>query len=129
MTGTASGTGSGTGSRSEYGGDEADRAERLRAGFQSQGAPGVTADAERQLRQKRLIYTVIGTLFAVLGLVLIVVRLMRGDGAGAWLGFYGAGAVVAALGALLARRASPRWAFAVIVIGGAVMGLGDQVGH
>jgi uncharacterized membrane protein YjjP (DUF1212 family) len=110
--------------------DNDDRdAEQMRAGFQRQGEPGLAADAARQVRQKRLIYTAIGALVTVGGLVATIFRLTRGDAVGTWTGFYAAGTVVAALGVMLARRASPRLAFVVIVAGGAVMGLGDAVGR
>ncbi|MGP3981260.1 hypothetical protein [Streptomyces sp. KR80] len=107
--------------------NEGDRTEQMRAGFQQQGEPGLAADAERQVRQKRLLYTALGALLTVLGVVATIFRLTRGDDVGPWTGFYAAGTILAALGVLLARRASLRLAFVVIVVGGAVAGLGDSV--
>ncbi|TJZ56872.1 hypothetical protein FCH28_05010 [Streptomyces piniterrae] len=103
------------------------RAEQLRAGFQQQGIPGIAEDTARQDRQKRLAYTVIAVFVTLLGLVLAIVRLSRGHQVGTWTGLYSAGIVLAGLGAVLARRASTRLTYAAVLVGAALLGVGDAV--
>ncbi|MEU8784400.1 hypothetical protein [Streptomyces sp. NPDC048637] len=107
--------------------DRATRAEQLRAGFQQQGVPGLAEDEVRKERQRRLVYTVLAAVLTLGGLSLLVVRLLRGDQLGAWAAFYAAGAVVTAVGGVLARRISTRLTFTVVLLGVAVMSFGDAV--
>ncbi|MCF3142586.1 hypothetical protein [Streptomyces platensis] len=107
--------------------DRDTRAERLRAGFQQQGVPGLAEDEVRKDRQRRLVHTVVAAVLTLGGLALLVVRLLRGDQLGTWTACYAAGTVLTAVGGVLARRISTRLAFAVVLLGVVAMSIGDAV--
>ncbi|MEW2402678.1 hypothetical protein [Streptomyces sp. NPDC046862] len=71
-------------------------------------------------------YAGLAGLVAALCLVLIVVRLSRGDALGVWAATYAVGVVVSGLGAALARSGRTRWAMAVTCMAVAVASLGDN---
>ncbi|MYW69542.1 hypothetical protein GTY65_36570 [Streptomyces sp. SID8379] len=102
-----------------------ERVERMRARFQDRGRPGIAADSRRDARQTRRIYLPLATAASVICLVLIGVRLQRGDAVGLWLALYAVGALVSGAGALLAKRGHTRWALASVAVGVGLAGLGD----
>lgn len=104
-----------------------ERAEQLRAGFEEQGEQGVAADEAREVQQKRLSYTMVGVVVMIAGVVALLAPLVHGELAGIGTLFLAGGTVLAAAGVLLARRASPRLAFALILTGLVVMVVGDPM--
>ncbi|MDG4856967.1 hypothetical protein P8605_02125, partial [Streptomyces sp. T-3] len=93
-----------------------------------EGRSGVAADRRRTARQARRFYGLFAVAVGVLCLVLTVVRLAMGDGAGMRLVFYAGGVAASAVGAWLAWRGRTRWALAVVALGVACASLGDNPG-
>ncbi|MFI7412255.1 hypothetical protein ACIBU0_26635 [Streptomyces sp. NPDC049627] len=118
------GTG-GTGGQSEYSGSGVS-ADELRVQFQAQGRPGVVESRQRDATRARWTYAALAGLVAVVCLVLIAVRLGRGDAVGAWAALYAVGVALSGWGFVLARIGRTRWAMAVTCIGAALAGLGDS---
>ncbi|KUO14738.1 hypothetical protein AQJ91_45300 [Streptomyces dysideae] len=101
-------------------------ADELRARFQAQGRPGLVESRRRDARQARRMYVAFAGLVAVICLVLIVVRLGKGDAVGVWTATYAVGVVVSGSGAVLARNGRTRRAMAVTCVAAAVASLGDS---
>ncbi|MEU9287120.1 hypothetical protein AB0D57_20995 [Streptomyces sp. NPDC048275] len=101
-------------------------ADELRTQFQAQGRLGLVEGRRRDARQARRMYVAFAGLVAVMCLVLIVVRLGRGDAVGVWVVTYAVGVVVSGSGAVLARIGRTRWAMAVACIAVALASLGDN---
>ncbi|OAH14359.1 hypothetical protein [Streptomyces jeddahensis] len=100
--------------------------EELRAQFQARGRPGLAEDRRRDARQARRMYAAFAGMVAVICLVLIVVRLGRGDAMGVWVATYAVGGGVSGVGAVLARSGRTRWALAVTCVAVALASLGDS---
>jgi hypothetical protein len=100
--------------------------DELRARFQGQDRQGLAEGRRRETRQARRTYVAFAGLAAVICLVLMVVRLGRGEEVGLWVATYGLGVVLSGAGAVLARAGRTRWAMAVTCVAVALASLGDS---
>lgn len=107
--------------------ERSDRAGQLRAGFEEPGAQAGAADEAREVRQERLTCTRVGFVVVIAGVVGLLAPLVHGHLAGVGTLFLAGGTALAAVGVLLAPRASPRLALAVVLAGLVVMVVGDPI--
>lgn len=98
-------------------------ADALRDGFRGEGQAELAAGRARAARRARG-WLALGV--AVMCLVLVGVRLGRGDGVGVWMAFYFGGSVVSGLGFVLAKNGRTRWATAAILVGVGLASFGDN---